>query len=149
MSGQCASDSTGEPAPAVMRWASIRPWMVPTSPSPSSAWRLTTAGVALNVTVPEPMRVRSTLRLASRCAISASVSSARSVPASGVVAPPESRASALTVPRYSIPGVMPAVSALSGSWLLMTVVDQAAGLQPASAHRLPGVPVRHSHSMRI
>jgi len=43
---------------------------------------------------------------------------------------------------------MPAVSVLSGSWFVMTVADQAAALHSPSAHTLPGVPTRHSHSSR-
>ncbi len=99
-------------------------------------------------TVPEPMRVRSIFLLASRWAISASASCARSVPIVGSAAPPESRKCALPVPRYCTDGVMPAVSVASGRSLVMAVVDHAAGVQSASAQTLPGVPARHSHSTR-
>ena len=122
--------------------------MVPTSPSPRSAWAVTSVGVALTATVPEPMRVCSILRLASLWAIWASDRSARSVPTSGVLGPPDTRASALAVPRYSTPGVIPAVSVWSGNWFVMTVADHIPGVQSPSAHRLPGVPSRHSHSRR-
>ena len=100
-------------------------------------------------TVPEPMRVCSIL-LAGEPVRDLGVRQLRAQRAlqRACAAPPERRASALTVPRYCTEGVMPAVSVASGSSLVMTVVDQAAAFQSPSAHTLPGVPTRHSHSTR-